>query len=245
MEISTSRPAEWFRSLGATRRAAIVAGVIVVFAGGALFASRTSLLDARRIEVSGAGHVHRVDLVAIAGVSKDTNVLWFDDGAAERRLEAEPWIARADVSASFPLTIEIEVTERTPVAAISGGKRSLIAGDGTVLGDSTGAGRLPTIELGTVTTAEGRPPSPVGAARALGAMPPALRSRVTRVRVMLDGTLDLRLRDGATVRFGTSDEAARKVEAIRRVLAWAERKGRAIRELSVAAPSAPAATLMR
>ena len=76
-------------------------------------------------------------------------------------------------------------------------------------------------------------------------MPPALRSEVTRVRVMLDGTLDLRLRDGATVRFGTPDEAARKVEAIRRVLAWAERKGSVIRELSVVAPSAPAATLVR
>lgn len=223
----------------------MVAGVIVVFAAGALFGSRTSLLDARRIEVSGAGHVHRADLVAIAGVSKDTNVLWFDDGAAERRLEAQPWIARADVSSSFPLTIEIAVTERTPVAVIAGGTGSLISGDGTVLGDWPRAEKLPTIELGIVTTAEGRPPNPVGAARALGAMPPALRSQVTRVRVMPDRTLDLRLRGGTTVRFGTPDDAARKVEAIRRVLAWAERKGSTIRQISVVAPSAAAASIVR
>ena len=149
------------------------------------------------------------------------------------------------MSASFPLTIEIDVTERTPVAVMGGAAGSLIAGDGTALGGPSDAGKLPTIELGTVTTAEGRAPSPVGAARALGAMPAVLRSEVTRVRVMLDGTLELRLEGGTTVRFGTPDETTRKVEAIRRVLAWAEREGSAIRTLSVVAPSAPAATLVR
>ena len=245
MGIWTSRPAEWFRSLGVTSRAAVVSGVVVAFGVGVISASRTSLLDARRIEVSGADHLHRAELVATAGVSKDTNVLWFDEAAARRRLEAEPWIAKAEVSASFPLTIEIAVTERTPVAVTGGVSGSLIAGDGTALGGSTGGGKLPTIELGTVSTADGRPASPVGAARALGAMPPTLRSEVRRVRVMLGGTLELRLRGGTTVRFGTPDDAARKVEAIRRVLAWAEAKGSAIRTLSVVAPSAPAATLVR
>ena len=245
MEISTSRPAEWFGSLGATRRAAVIASVAVAFVAGAFLASRTSLLDVRRIEVSGGDHVHRAELVAIAGVSKQTNVLWFDEGAAERRLEAQPWIARADVSASLPLTIEIAVTERTPVAVMGDGAGSLIAGDGTALGGTARDGSLPRIELGTVTTAEGQPPSPVGAARVLGAMPPVLRSKVTRVGVMLDGTLELRLAGGTTVRFGTPDDAARKVEAIRRMLAWAEQEGNALRTVSVVAPTAPSATLVR
>jgi cell division protein FtsQ len=221
----------------------VVAAAVV--AAGAFFLSRTSLLDARRVEVSGGDHVHRTDIVAIAGVSKDTNVLWFDEAVAEQRLEAEPWIAHADVSASFPLTIQIAVTERTPVAVIGRGAGSLIAGDGTALGGPSGGAKLPTIELGPVTTAEGQAASPVGAARALGAMRPGLRSEVTRVRVMLDGTLELRLSGGMTVRFGAPVESARKAEAIRRVLAWAERKGSAIRMLSVVAPSAPAATLVR
>jgi hypothetical protein len=112
-------------------RAAVVAGIVVAFGAGVILASRTSLMDARRIEVSGADHLHRADLVATAGVSKDTNVLWFDEGAARRRLEAEPWIAKAEVSGSFPLTIEIAVTERTPVAVTGGRAGSLIAGDGT------------------------------------------------------------------------------------------------------------------
>jgi cell division protein FtsQ len=223
----------------------LTAGAVAVLVAGLVFLSRTSLLDARRIEVTGADHVHRADLVRIAGVTKDTNVLWFDDGAAERRLEAEPWIANADVSASFPLTIRIAVTERTPVAVMGGADGSLIAGDGTALGASSDARGLPRIDLGTVTTAEGRAPTPVGAARALGAMPAGLRSRVTRVSVLLDGTLELRLEGGTRIRFGSPDDTARKVEAIRRVLAWVDEEGNAIRTLSVVAPSAPAATLVR
>lgn len=246
MEISTSRPAEWFRSLAGSRRAAVIAGAAIAIGAGALFVSRSSLMDARRVEVTGADHVHRAEIVATAGVSNDTNVLWFDEGAVERRLEAEPWIANADVSASFPLTIEIAVTERTPVARMGTGTGLLIAGDGTALSGTAAEDRaLPTIDLGTVTTAEGQAPSPVGAARALGAMPTALRRQVTRVRVLLDGTLELRLKGGTTVRFGTPDETTRKVEAIRRVLAWADQEGSAIRTLSVVAPTAPAATLVR
>ena len=95
-----------------------------------------------------------------------------------------------------------------------------------------------------MTSAEGAPPSPVGAARTLGAMAPAMRSDVRRVIVMLDGTLELRMTGGTTVRFGTPADAARKVVAIRRVLRWANREGSQVRTLSVVAPSAPAATLV-
>src|SRR5262245_4178050 len=211
---------------------------------GAFLGSRTSAFDARRIEVTGTHHLRPADVVRTAGVSDDTNVLWFDERAAERRLEAEPWIAHADVSGSFPLTIEIEVTERTPVAVLAGGTGGLIAGDGTALGTLAGTKGLPRIDLGAATSAEGVPSSPLGAARALGAMPPGLGSDVREVRVMLDGTLELRLKDGPRVRFGTPDDAAGKVAAIRRLLAWAHDEGSAIRTLSVVAPSAPAATLV-
>jgi cell division protein FtsQ len=241
--ISISRPAEWFRRQSGARRAVFVTAGVMVVSVGVLFASRTSLFDARRIEVTGAHHVDRADIVRIAGVSKETNVLWLDERAAERRLEAEPWIAGADVSATFPMAIEIAVTERTPVAVMRGGSGGLIAGDGTALGTSAAGKGLPTIELGTVTSAEGAPPSPVGAARALGAMEPGMRSDVRRVIVMLDGTLELRMMGGTTVRFGTPADAARKVAAIQRVLRWANQRGSPVRTLSVVAPSAPAATL--
>jgi cell division protein FtsQ len=242
--ISTSRPAEWFRSLRGRRRwTAIAVGSVALVIGG-VAASRSSAFDVRRIEVSGADHLHRSQIVRIAGVSNATNALWLDDGAAERRLEAEPWIADADVRVTLPLTVEIAVHERSPVALARGAVTSLMAGDGTALGSGRALRGLPVIELGGAGSVEGIRPSPVGAARVLGAMAPALRARVARVRVLLDGTLELRLRGGPIVRFGTPEDAERKAVTIRRLLAWARSEGTPLRTLSVVSVLAPAATFV-
>jgi cell division protein FtsQ len=242
--ISTSRPAEWFRSLLGRRRPALIAVGSVVLLIGGVAASRSSAFDVRGIEVSGADHLHRPEIARIAGVSNTTNALWLDEGVAERRLEAEPWIADADVRVTLPLTVEIAVRERSPVAVARGAATSLMAADGTALGSGRIPRGLAVIELGGMGTVEGIRPSPVGAAKVLGAMAPDLRARVARVRVLLDGTLELRLRGGPTVRFGTPDDAERKVVAIGRMLAWAGSKGTPLRTLSVVSASAPAATFV-
>jgi cell division septal protein FtsQ len=158
---------------------------------------------------------------------------------------AEPWIADADVRVTLPLTVEIVVHERAPVAVARGTVTLLIAADGTVLGSGTVPSRgLPVIELGGAGSVEGIRPSPVGAARALGAMEPALRAQVARVRVLLDGTLEIRLRGGPIVRFGTPEDAERKGETIRQMLAWAGSEGTPLRTISVVSALAPAATFV-
>jgi cell division protein FtsQ len=241
--ISTSRPAEWFRSLRGRRRPALIAVGSVVLLIGGVAASRSSVFDVRRIEVTGTDHLHRPQIVRIAGVSNATNALWLDEGVVERRLEAEPWIADADVRVTLPLTVEIAVHERSPVAVAQGAVTSLMAADGTALGSGRIPRGLPVIELGAAGPVEGIRPSPVGAARALGAMAPALRAQVARVRVLLDGSLELRLRGGPTVRFGTPEDAQRKAVTIQRMLAWAGSEGTPLRTLSVVSALAPAATL--
>ena len=242
MGLSTSRPAEWLRSRRGRRRGALIAVGSFALVVGGVVASRTSVFDVRGIEVSGADHLHRPRIVRIAGISNTTNAVWLDEGMAERRLEAEPWIADADVRVTLPLRVEIVVHERAPVAVANGTVTSLMAADGTVLGSGTVPRGLPVIELGGAGSVEGIRPSPVGAARALGAMEPALRSQVARVRVLQDGTLEIRLRGGPTVRFGTPEDAERKAETIRRVLAWARSEGTPLRTISVVSGLAPAAT---
>jgi cell division protein FtsQ len=241
--ISTSRPAEWFRSLRGRRRPALIAVGSVVLLIGGVAASRSSVFDVRRIDVTGTDHLHRPQIVRIAGVSNATNALWLDEGMVERRLESEPWIADADVRVTLPLTVEIAVHERSPVAVAQGAVTSLMAADGTALGSGRIPRGLPVIELGAAGPVEGIRPSPVGAARALGAMAPALRAQVARVRVLLDGSLELRLRGGPTVRFGTPEDAQRKAVTIQRMLAWAGSEGTPLRTLSVVSALAPAATL--
>jgi cell division protein FtsQ len=221
----------------------IAVGSVALVIGG-VTASRSSAFDVRGIEVSGNDHLHRPQVVRIAGITDATNALWLDEGQAERRLEAEPWIADADVRVTFPLNVEIAVRERTPVALAQGAVTSLMAADGTALGSGNVPRGLPVIELGGAGRAEGVRPSPVGAAQALGAMTPALRVQVARVRVLLDGTLELRLRDGPTISFGTPGDARRKAVTIRRMLVWARTQGTPLRTLSVVAPLAPAATFI-
>ncbi len=244
MGISTSRPAEWFRSFRGRRRWTVIAVGSVALVIGGVAASRSSVFDVRRIEVSGVDHLHRPQIIRIAGVSNATNALWLDEGVAERRLEAEPWIADADVRVTLPLTVEIAVHERSPVAVARGAVTSLMAGDGTSLGSGTVPRDMPVIELGGAGSVEGIRPSPVGAAKVLGAMAPELRAQVARVRVLLDGTLELRLRGGPTVRFGTPEDAERKAVTIRRMLSWAGSEGTPLRTLSVVSALAPAATFV-
>ena len=123
---------------------------------------------------------------------------------------------------------------RSPVAVARGAVTSLMAGDGTALGSGRSLAGLPVIELGGAGRVEGIRPSPVGAARALGAMAPALRAQVARVR--RPAGRDPRApsaEDGPTVRFGTPEDAERKAVTIRRMLAWAGRARDAANPLGV------------
>jgi cell division protein FtsQ len=235
---------------GRSRRLVVAAIVATVVVAG-FAASRSSWFHVRRIEVSGAGHLSRAEVLEIAGISRSSNALWLDEGNAERRLLSHAWVAEADVQVVLPVTVRVLVVERTPIAVASDGLRVvLLSGDGSSLAVGATAGPrpgtphgLPRIELLVARSVDGTAPNPVGAARALGAMSPELRDRVKGVSVQLDGTLVLTLRAGPTVRFGTPTQVAAKARAIERMLQWEAVEGERILRLSVVAPGSPAATL--
>lgn len=224
--------------------------VAIILAGFGL--SRSSWFHVRRIEVSGADHLSRTEILQIAGISRSSNALWLDEARAEGQLATHAWVASADVHVVFPVTVRIDLVERTPVAVATDGLHDvLIAGDGSSLG--TGAAGpppgtphgLPLIELLPAGSVEGEAPDPVGAARALGAMSAELLDRVKSVSVQLDGTLVLAIRGGPRIWFGSPTDAGAKARAIERMLGWAEAEGEQILRLSVVAPGAPAAILSR
>jgi hypothetical protein len=74
-------------------------------------------------------------------------------------------------------------------------------------------------------------------------MDPDLRASVVRVSVLLDGTLEVRLRSGPRIRFGSPSAFAPKARAISQALAWADAEGERLLSLSVVSAVAPAATL--
>jgi cell division protein FtsQ len=223
----------------------LLAAAVVAVGAGVFFVSRSSLLHARGVDVSGASRLSRAQVIDTAGVSTATNVVWLDEGAAERRLEAVPWIADAEVRAAFPLTIEIVVVERAPVAVATDGIREvLVAGDGTTLGPADRSRGLPRIRLAPAAALGGLPQSPRGAAVAIGAMPPGLRTEVTSVTVLVDGSLELRLRGGIDVHYGRPVESERKAAVLGRILGWARREGEWLAAVSLVAPEHPAVRLV-
>ncbi|MCI0633749.1 MAG: FtsQ-type POTRA domain-containing protein [Actinobacteria bacterium] len=235
---------------GRSRRL-LVAAIVATVAAAGFASSRSSWFHVRRIEVSGAGHLSRAEVLEIAGISRSSNAVWLDEGSAERRLLSHAWVAEADVHVVLPVTVRVAVVERTAIAVASDGMREvLLSGDGSSLAVGATAGPrpgtprgLPLIELLVARSVDGAAPNPVGAARALGAMSPELRDRVKSVSVQLDGTLVLTLRAGPTVWFGTPTQIAAKARAIERMLVWEETEGERILRLTVEAPASPAATL--
>jgi len=86
------------------------------------------------VSLSGERHVARAEIIAAAGVTERTSLLFLDVEAARSRLKAVPWIADATVRKLFPDRLQIRVREREPFALWQvDGKLSLIAADGTVI----------------------------------------------------------------------------------------------------------------
>src|SRR6266568_4906532 len=80
------------------------------------------------VSLSGEKHVSRAEIVAAAGVTGRTSLLFLDVEAARARLKTMPWIAEATVRKLFPDRLQIRVREREPFALWQvGGRLSLIA----------------------------------------------------------------------------------------------------------------------
>ena len=223
---------------------AIAGGALICVAIAGAGLTSTSLFHAKSIGVEGERHLSERQVLRIAGIDDDTNVFRLDEGAVRRRLERDPWIANAIVSADLPSSVSITVLERVPVAVALTEEdgRQLIAGDGTPLGAAAAGSALPEVRL----VGEPGQPGPAFDAVAAGAgvaagMPPAIRSQVELVVIGSDGIITLHLTDGVTVTYGGPDEFEAKAEAIAAILAYAEDQGRALMSIDVTAPAAPTA----
>jgi cell division protein FtsQ len=229
---------------GRKRLAAIAAITAAVVAATAVGLTRSPLVHARTIRVQGASHLTRSDVLRAAQIAVGVNVFMLDAGAAERRLEADPWVAEATISKHLPSTLVVDIQERSPVAVIeSTGLLRLVAGDGTLL-DAAGAGvALPLIASAEATVSEPAPTAVHDAARAVAAMALVVRRQVAQVSILADGTLRVDLRSGAPVSYGPGVDLVAKGEALLALLRWASAQGTPIVSADVRVPSAPTARL--
>lgn len=220
-------------------RAAIAAASLLILSVAAIGVVRSPYFAADHLTVEGADRLTPARVLRIGGLEPGQNVVTMDTEAAERRLEADPWIASASVTTELPDTVVVRIDERAPVAAV----RTLegwdvVAADGVVLDSASRQPRLPTI----TSVVPGQDLTALGA-RALGAMDRSLRATVTSLTVGADDVVRLVMDDGVTVSYGALDEPASKAQALAAVLAWADDAGARVEEIDVSVPGAPTARL--
>jgi cell division protein FtsQ len=86
------------------------------------------------VALAGNHELSRDTILALAGITGRSSLLFLDAARTRARLLANPWIADATVLKLYPGRLRIGVVERTPFALWQkDGVVSLIAADGTVL----------------------------------------------------------------------------------------------------------------
>jgi cell division protein FtsQ len=86
------------------------------------------------IALSGNQQISREEVLAVAGITGNTSLVFLNVEDARERLKRNPWIADATVLKLYPGTLEISIRERAAFALWQKDRRlSVIADDGTVL----------------------------------------------------------------------------------------------------------------
>jgi cell division protein FtsQ len=108
------------------RRRLVVVGIasgVVVLLVAAIATIASPLFDVRTVHVQGAVYTDKDVLAAVVSSMKGDPVLLVDTEAAQRRLEAVPWVESARVTTSFPHTVTVDIRERRALATFQGGDK--------------------------------------------------------------------------------------------------------------------------
>ncbi len=219
---------------------AIAGATTVVIVTGSVALSYTPVFGARVVEVEGEERLAPRQVLRIAGVDGETNVLHLDTTVAESRLEAEPWILDATVETRLPGTITISVRERTPVLVlVADDSRRLVAADGTALGRAPRSSGLPEMVPAPGATTGRREIEAAGVV--VQAMAPTLRARIDSITVAGNGDVSLIVDGDVEVRYGLVHDASAKSQALRAILQYADDEGRGLLSVDLSAVAAPTA----
>jgi cell division protein FtsQ len=194
------------------RRWIAVLAVLTVVAVGYLVMF-TSLLGVRSVEVIGTREISKADVVKAAAIEHGTPMVRLDADEAAARVAELPRVFEVVVERSWPSTVEIIVTERSPVAIRKAGAEIHLI-DATGLDyaiTKTAPPGLPTLAMDDV-----RPDNPAtrAAVTVLGALPKQLKTHVVTLSAATPGDVRLTLADGRVVKWGNARDNARKAAVL-------------------------------
>ena len=253
--VSTGSAVRFAERLAARRRLvrkkALLLGAAVVVALGAtwlVLLSPVFALDPAEVTLTGAGTVVAVDDVTavvdrVAGIPLPR----LDAIGLRDRILDVPGVRQAKVTRTWPHGLAISLVSREPVAAVP----QPAAASGPAAGDPAGFTLLDTegYQVGwAADPPDGLPVISVpidgenkrtltAVLTVLEALPPALGAEVATVQAASQDTVQMGLRNGATVSWGSASEAALKVAVLQALRAAPATAGAKV--FDVSAPTLP------
>ncbi|MBA8794308.1 cell division protein FtsQ [Friedmanniella endophytica] len=202
----------------------LVAAAIVVVGFSSLFAART-------VEVHGTRVLTQADVRRAAAVPPGVSLARLDLGAITRRVDALREVANARVQRSWPDTVVITVTERTPALVVQqAAGYVLIDANGVayrVQADRPAGTALATVDPGNATLL-------TQVATVMGSLPPDIARQVDTVGATTVDSITLQLTRNRTVFWGDAERNADKARVLAALL---DHKGS---RYDVSAPDFPA-----
>ncbi len=201
---SVALPARTRMRIRLLRRRAVMLAVLAValIAGYTLWFRDSSLVAVKTVKVEGIGKGKLDQRLenALTDTGTGMTTLHVRRAALVRAARPFPTVADLSVDPTFPSTLTVKVTKRTPVATIGDGSGALgIAGDGRVMrGVPVGQDRLPRLPLSSAPKGSWVGGTILEQAQILGAAPKSLLRYVDHtfngrngIGVALDGGVDL------------------------------------------------------
>lgn len=191
----------------------------------------TTLFGVRVVEVSGTDRVAPATVRAAAAIDPGTPLARLDTAAVAERLGRLPAVRTVQVTRTWPRTVTIQVSERRPAAVQSRGPAYLLIDRAGVAFDTVPR-RPRGLPLVSAPVDAGRP-ALRAAITVLDQLPPKVRQQVLAVRATSVEDVEVRLRRGRTVLWGSTERAERKATVLTALV------GRKARVYDVSAPDAP------
>lgn len=218
----------WRRRLRVFVIALLLAAMV---AGSVWLVYFSSYVATRGVEVTGTRTLGDARIERTAEVPTGTPLARVDLDAIQARVEALASVRRVEVSRSWPHTVHIAVTERTPIAVLNlGNGLQALDSEGVLFGRyGSRPKNLPLVRTEPDTPTEAL----VEGARVIDALPSRIAARVDMLEVSSVDEIELVLANGRRVRWGSAEDSEQKAEVLAVLL---KRPGQ---QLDVSVPGRP------
>jgi cell division protein FtsQ len=202
----------WGQRLRRLRPFLYVALVLALVGTGIWLLFFSSVVTLRDVSVRGNTTMSSVRIESVARAPMGQQLVRVNLAAIQARVETIASVKSVSVSRSWPHTIAIEITERTPVAVVDRGtKLQAVDEDGVLFGSyARQPAGLPLVQTAPDVKAEAL----AEAARVVTSLRSDIAARVERVDVQTVDRILLRLADGRTVMWGSAEQSAQKAEVL-------------------------------